>query len=88
LAVSHTTTPFITVYTVADWSKDTAPSNLPGGNATGVRFNDDGSLMGVTWSITPYFKIYNTDLSDVTAPTTLPTGDAQFIAFSLIALED
>ena len=87
LAVAHTTTPFITAYSYcADvFTKRPNPDVLPGVNATGCAFSQDGVYLAVTTGGTPYLTIYKrsgdtfTKLAD---PGTLPAGYGRNCAFS------
>ena len=51
IAVSHSTTPFITAYPWSDTTgfgtKFSNPASLPNGNGTGAKFNSTGTLLGV-----------------------------------------
>ena len=83
LAVGHSTSPYVTIYNTADWSKISNPSTLPTGAGNGVAFSPDGSKLAVAHFSSPYVTIYNTsDWSKISNPSTLPTGVGRGVAFS------
>jgi len=83
LAITHSTSPYVTIYNTSDWSKVTDPGTLPTGTGCGAAFSPDGSLLAIAHTTSPFVTIYNTsDWSKVTDPGTLPAGDGQGAAFS------
>ena len=83
LAVTHATSPYITIYNTSDWTKLANPSTLPPNNSNGCAFSPDGSLLAVTHNSSPFITIYDTDTRTKLAnPSTLPSSAAYGCAFS------
>jgi 6-phosphogluconolactonase (cycloisomerase 2 family) len=87
MAVSHTTTPFVSIYTPGtnEFTKLSNPATLPDGNGTAVSFSSDNQFLAVSHATTAFLTIYRY-VSGVwtkqTDPSTLPDGNANHIAFS------
>lgn len=87
LAVSHQTTPYLTVY---ERQKDTftkldAPSSLPAGTGQCVAWSPSGEFLVIGHSTTPFFTIYRksgTTLTKLTNPGTLPAAAVKAVAWS------
>lgn len=62
MAVSHNTTPFITVYllTSGKWVKQADPGTLPAGVGTGVKFQFEREFLLVSHQTTPFVTVYQT----------------------------
>ena len=88
MAVAHTTTPFVSIYTVGttEFTKLANPGTLPDGNGQSVAFSSDNQFMAVAHTTTGFVTIYRY-VSGVwtkqTDPATLPDGNGTGIAFSL-----
>lgn len=91
LAVAHTTTPFVSIYSVsgtgtsATFTKLTNPGTLPAGNGTGVKFSRDGEWLAVSHATTPFVTIYSisgTTFTKAANPATLPAGNAEYVDIS------
>lgn len=94
IAVSHTTTPFVSIY---PWSSNgfgtkwANPTTLPAGNGLCVAWNPLGDFIAVTHSTTPFISVYPFDqitgigakLTDASVlPTTQSTGSPRSVAWS------
>lgn len=83
LAITHGTSPRVTIYNTADWSKVPNPPVLPTGNGQKCAFSPDGSLLAVAHATSPFITIYNTaDWSKVPNPSVLPANQGQGVRFS------
>jgi hypothetical protein len=90
LAVSHTSTPYVSVY---PWSRSgfgvkyANPATLPTGSGNGVDFAPNGDAIAVAHTTTPFISVYPWNSSTgfgtkFANPATLPTGTGQEVAFS------
>lgn len=83
LAVSHATTPFLSVYNTATWAKVTLAGGNPAAQGNGVAFNPAGTLLAVAHNTTPYLTIYNTSTWAKAPPAGgNPTGTGRAVAFN------
>jgi hypothetical protein len=91
LAVSHTTTPFVTIYEVsgtgasATFTKLSNPASLPAGDGKGVTFSADNRFMAVAHATTPFVTIYEingTTFTKLSDPASLPAAQGNGVAFS------
>jgi WD40 repeat protein len=91
LAVSHDTTPFVSIWTLTGSGASTvatelaAPGTIPTGAGNGVQFSHDGSFLAVAHTTTPFVTIYSisgTTFTKLTNPGTLPAGNAVGVGFS------
>ena len=88
-AVTHLTTPFVTIYSINKatdvFTKLANPGTLPTGTARACKFSYDGNYLAVAHDVSPYITIYKRNgdtFTKVTNPGTLPTGTARDCAFS------
>jgi hypothetical protein len=87
LAVSHSTTPFVTTYgqDIDAFAKLANPSALPPSTGRGVAFSADGVYMAITHDTSPFITIYKRSGNTFTKlanPSALPTGLGFGVAFS------
>jgi WD40 repeat protein len=96
IAVSHTTTPFVSIWTLAGSGAATvatelaAPAAIPTGSGNGVQFSPDGSFLAVAHTTSPFTTVYEisgttfTKIDDESSEfaATLPTGVGSDVAFS------
>jgi 6-phosphogluconolactonase (cycloisomerase 2 family) len=91
LAVSHTTTPFVSIWTLTGSGASTvatelaAPGTIPTGSGNGVQFSRDGAFLAVAHTTSPFVTIYSisgTTFTKLTNPGTLPAGAGRGVAFS------
>ena len=79
-SVSHTTTPFITIYKLTgstSFSKLANPATLPPGAGYAVDWSSNGQYMAVNTATTPFVMIYERDgdtFTKLSDPGTLPGG--------------
>ena len=98
LAVSMTSSPFITIYDqeIDTFTKLADPATLPTGLSTGVAFSGDDLYMAVGHYATPFVSIYkrsNDTFTKLANPATLPnqitnlafSSDATYLAASMIS---
>ncbi len=88
LAVAHSSSPYVSVYSFDGGSgfgtKYSDPTALAG-SGEGVAFSPDGTDIAVAFRTSPYISVYpwssgfGTKYSD---PSTLPTGNGKGVAFS------
>ena len=81
LAVSHNSSPYITIYNTSTWAKLANPSTLPTGNATGCAFSPYGSLLAVAHYSSPYITVYNTSTWAAESGFSLMSSDAKAVSF-------
>lgn len=92
LAVSHTTTPFFSLYIIDDsagtYTKSTNVGTLPDGNGQCVKFSPDGLRMVVGHATSQFLTLYHVDPDQAsrlvveTNPGTLPADSVDAVAFS------
>lgn len=88
LAVSHSTTPFVTIYkrNGKAFTKLSDPAVLPPGNSVSASFSNNGNYLAVGSSAsTPYLTIYKRSgdvFTKLTDPAVLPTGTVWSVAWS------
>ena len=93
IAVSHDTTPFISVYPFVTGTglgfgtKYADPATLPTGTGNGVAFSPAGNAIAVAHTTSPYITAYAWNISTgfgtkYTNPVTVPTGNGNEVAFS------
>jgi WD40 repeat protein len=88
LAVSHSTSPYVTIY---DWStgspvKIANPATLPTGDGSGCAWSPDGRYLAVSHSTSPYVTIYDWSTGSpvkISDPATTPTGLGRGVEWSL-----
>ena len=91
IAISHATTPFISVYPLVTstgfGTKYADPATLPTGTGNGVAFSPAGNAIAVAHTTSPYVSAYPWNISTgfgtkYATPATVPTGDGNGVAFS------
>lgn len=87
LAITHSTTPFVSVYQRIDttFTKLSNPVTLPPTTANCSCWSPDGSLLVVASNSSPFITIYSrvgTGLTKVSDPAALPASSANGVAFS------
>ena len=87
IAVSHSLTPFISVYPWASGfgTKYANPSTLPPNTGYDVAFSPDGADIAVAHVSSPFISVYPWSSgfgAKYANPATLPAGDGQGVAFS------
>lgn len=87
LAVTHTTTPFVTIYEhFGDtYTKLSNPGTLPAGIGRRASFSPNGDYLAVSHDVSPFITIYKRSGDTFTKlpnPASLPTGDTRGISFS------
>lgn len=87
LAVAHTTSPFVSIYSIngTTFTKLSNPGTLPASTGNGVAFSRDGLHMAVAHETTPFVTIYSisgTTFTKLSNPSTLPDGNGKAVAFS------
>lgn len=87
LCVAHTTTPFVTIYSVSGTTltKLSDPATLPTGNARDCSFSPDGLFLAVAHTTSPFMTVYSITyagatptFTKVTNPATLPGGTTSY----------
>jgi 6-phosphogluconolactonase (cycloisomerase 2 family) len=87
MAVAHTTSPFVSIYSIngTTFTKLSNPGTLPASTGNGVAFSRDGLHMAVAHETTPFVTIYSisgTTFTKLSNPSTLPDGNGKAVAFS------
>lgn len=89
LAISHTTTPFFSVYsfsTLGYGVKFSDPATLPASTGFGVVFNSTGKSIAVAHATTPFVSAYPWSGlgfgTKYTNPSTIPTGTGAAVKFN------
>jgi hypothetical protein len=83
LAVAFSTTPFLRVFNVSDWSSVSIAGGAPTGAGSGCDFSPDGSRLAVAHTTSPFMTVYNTsDWSKVTISGGNPTGNGLGIRYN------
>lgn len=87
LAVSHSTSPFITIYKRSGdtFTKQTNPTNLPTGIGYSCAFSYDGNYLAIAHDTTPFITIYKRSgdiFTKLDNPSSLPTSTGRSCAFS------
>ena len=81
LAVTHASSPNITIYNTSTWAKLANPSVLPPSTATGCAFSPDGTLLAVAHNGSPYITIYNTSTWTTTPGFSISSADSRAVSF-------
>lgn len=84
LACAHATSPYITVYRVADWTKLANPATLPPSTGNGCSWHPNNGYLAVAHVTSPRVTLYSFAsevLTKVANPAVLPPGDCNGCAW-------
>ena len=86
LAVTHATSPYVTVYRTSDWVKLSNPATLPTGTGNGCAWHPGGNFLVVSHNTSPFVTLYSfaaETLTKVANPSLLPPGSCNGCAWNL-----